>query len=424
MNILKPYFDLIATNRNFRYLWFSRVVSLLGDSFNLIASAVLIAQLSDTSGMAITGLFIARLLPPFLLGPFAGVVADRLNRRMVLIVSDGLRALIVLNFLLVEITGQIWLLYLLTILQLSISAFYEPASAALIPSLVKKDDLVIANSLSGLTWSTTLAIGAALGGLMTMLLGITAAFVFDALSYAASTWLTLQIVLDFDEADNSTADESTRSESGWQTFMSGMRYLSQQPIILGLALVKAAGAISHGGIDVVQVTFAELFFPLGGDSSATLGLIYCIIGIGTGIGPIVARHVAGDTSRAMYWGILISFVFATVGYLLIGFASTLSLLLLGTLLRTIGTGIGWVYSSSLLQINVPDRLLGRVFAFDLAMMTLASAISSLIAGWSRDKLGIGPHETSMLLGGISLFVTMSWGLFLFRVFNQVERVSD
>lgn len=424
MTILKPYIDLIATNRNFRYLWFSRVVSLLGDSFNLIASAALIAQLSDTSGIAIGGLFIARLLPPFLLGPFAGVVADRLNRRTVLIVSDGLRGLIVLNFLLVEVTGQIWLLYFLTVLQLSISAFYEPASAALIPSLVKKDELVVANSLNGLTWSTTLALGAALGGLMTMMLGITAAFILDALSYLSSTWLTLQIVLDFDEADNSPSDDIGSSESGWQTFMDGMRYLGQQPIILGLALVKAAGAISYGGIDVVQVTFAGLFFPLGGDSSATLGLIYCVIGVGTGIGPIVARHVSGDTPRAMYWGILISFVFATVGYLVIGFASTLTLLLLGTLLRTIGTGVGWVYSSSLLQMNVPGRLLGRVFAFDLAMMTLASAVSSLIAGWARDKLGIGPHETSMLLGGISLFATVSWSVFLVRALNQIGVASE
>src|SRR5688572_25156843 len=85
--LIDSYFSLVRDNRNFRHLWLSQVVSQLGDWFNLIASAALIAKASD-SGLAIGGLFLARLLPPFLLGPWAGVVADRFDRRKIMIVTD------------------------------------------------------------------------------------------------------------------------------------------------------------------------------------------------------------------------------------------------------------------------------------------------------------------------------------------------
>ena len=115
------YAQLLRSNANFRNLWYGQIISLLGDWFSLIGSATLIARLSG-SGLAVGGLFIARTLPAFVLSPVTGVIADRFNRRMLLILSDVLRAIVVLGFLLVREGGDIWLLYALTVLQLSISA--------------------------------------------------------------------------------------------------------------------------------------------------------------------------------------------------------------------------------------------------------------------------------------------------------------
>ena len=133
--LVDSYITLVRHNRNYRLLWLSEVVSLTGDWFTLIASASLVAHLSG-SGLAIGGLFLARLLPPFVLGPLAGIIADRFDRRKILIASDLLRALVVLNFLFIRSEQDVWLLYVVTIVQLSISAFFEPTRAALIPSLV------------------------------------------------------------------------------------------------------------------------------------------------------------------------------------------------------------------------------------------------------------------------------------------------
>ncbi|MBT6322783.1 MAG: MFS transporter [Anaerolineae bacterium] len=120
------YRELISGNKNFRNLWLGQIISLMGDWFNLIATAILTANLTG-SGLAVGGLFVIRSLAQFVSSPFGGVLADRFNRKKILIWSDILRFFIVLGFLLVKDASQIWLLYTLTALQLGISGiFFRP----------------------------------------------------------------------------------------------------------------------------------------------------------------------------------------------------------------------------------------------------------------------------------------------------------
>ncbi|HCB07660.1 MAG TPA: MFS transporter, partial [Nocardioides bacterium] len=115
--------------------------------------------------------------------------ADRFSRRTILVTADLLRAVIVLGFLLVDGPDRAWLLYALTAAQFMVSAFFEPARAALVPSVVPADDLLTANVLSSVTWSAMLSLGAAVGGLVAALLGAPAALVIDALSFVISAVL-------------------------------------------------------------------------------------------------------------------------------------------------------------------------------------------------------------------------------------------
>ena len=130
------YGELLRKNRDFRYLWLGQIVSLLGDWFNLIASAALVAQLTQ-SGLAIGSLFVVRMLAPFLVSPIAGVVADRYNRKYILILTDVFRAVTVLGFLLVRTPEQVWLLYVLTAIQLGFSGFFFPTRTAILPDIVE-----------------------------------------------------------------------------------------------------------------------------------------------------------------------------------------------------------------------------------------------------------------------------------------------
>jgi MFS family permease len=232
---MREYVDLLRRNRNYRFLWLGSVVSQLGDWFNLIASAEIITDMTS-SGVAISTLFLARFLPLFLFSPLAGVLADRYSRRGIMIASDLLRALTVLGFLFVQASGQIWLFYVLTVMQFVFSALFTPARTAVLANIVEKDELVAANALDSLTWSTMLALGAFLGGVVAAVLGAEAAFVLDALTFVLSAWFISRIVL----AAAGRRQAAQRS-SGWLDFVDGFRYLWGEPFILGIALVKAGG---------------------------------------------------------------------------------------------------------------------------------------------------------------------------------------
>ncbi len=129
------YSELIRGNADFRNLWYGQIVSLFGDWFNLIASASLVGQLTG-SGLAIGGLFVVRMLAPFLISPLAGVAADRYNRKKLLILTDVLRAVAVLGFLFVRTPEQVWMLYALTAVQLAMTGVFFPTRNAILPDIV------------------------------------------------------------------------------------------------------------------------------------------------------------------------------------------------------------------------------------------------------------------------------------------------
>src|SRR5438552_16723468 len=120
------------------------------------------------------------------MGPLSGVVADRFSRRTIMITADLLRALVVLGFLLVRRPDQMWLVYLLTVLQLAFSTFFEPAKTVAIPSIVSDRVLVPANAIAAVTWSVMLTLGAAIGGFVTGLFRTYAVFVLASLTFVAS----------------------------------------------------------------------------------------------------------------------------------------------------------------------------------------------------------------------------------------------
>ena len=425
---MSEYVSLLRANRDYRHLWFGSLVSQLGDWFNLIASAALVADLTDT-GTAISYLFLARFLPLFLFSPLAGVLADRYDRRHVMVVSDLLRAATVLCFLFVREPGQLWLLYVLTIAQFALSAIFVPARSAVLANVVRPQELVPANALDSLTWSTMLAVGALLGGLAASLLGIAEAFVLDALTFLVSAALISRI------RGPIRAIVSRDSGGGWFEFLDGLRYLRGQRFILGLSLVKAAGSLAWGAINVLEVTFAEEVFTLelpglseiapdmdGG--TATLGLIYAVTGLGTGLGPLVIRRWLGDAHMRLRWAIVFGFALMAVGTLLLSLAPTLRMFAAAELIRTVGSGTVWVFSAALLQMLVPDRVRGRVFAFEFAVLTLTQSISIYWAGFALDSLGLDVRQVAFSMSVVAGVMGLLWLLFHVRHTQATDELFE
>lgn len=421
---MQEYITLLRYNRNYRYLWLGNVISLLGDWFNLLASAELITHLTDT-GVAISSLFLARFLPLFLVSPLAGVLADRLSRRSIMIWSDLLRAATVLGFLLVRSSEQIWLLYLLTVVQFVLSAFFTPARSAIIANVVEQEDLVTANALDSFTWSTMLAVGSFLGGLATAVFGAQTAFILDAVTFLLSAWFVRQVVVIVHEKREAQL-------GGWFEFIDGFRYLWSVPFILVISLAKGAGSFVWGSINVLEISFAEKIFALnmpalqsvlriGDGGTATLGIIYMMSGLGTGLGPLLMRRVLGDDRRRMLWGITIGFFLMGGGIMGLGLAPSLPYFLLATFVRTVGTGTVWVFSAALLQMMVPDQYRGRVFAFEFAVLTLTQSVSILGAGFAQDSLAMPLPQIAIWIGSLGLMVGLIWLGFFLRYQSVVKR---
>jgi MFS family permease len=403
------YTTLIRDNRTFRYLWFGQIVSLLGDWFNLIASASLVASLTQ-SGLAVGGLFVVRMLAPFVVSAPAGVATDRYDRKRLLILADLSRAVTVLGFLFVREPQHVWLLYTLTAVQLGISGLFFPARNAILPDVVTRRELGAANALSSATWSVMLAVGAALGGIVAGEWGIYQAFVIDALTFVASALLIAQIAYDrppaLDDADNSL-------RGAFGEYVDGLRYLANERDILSIAMHKAAMAlIISGAFQVIQVALAEQVFIIGEGGSTSLGLMYALAGIGTGVGPILIRRFTGDREQPLRIALLFSYAIAAVGLVATAPLMSFGLVLLGSLTRGVGGGTNWVFSTQLLLQLLPDRVRGRVFSTEFALFSLMNAAGAAAGGWLLDSTDIGLGGLLWWMAGLTLIPAALWGVWL------------
>ena len=401
------YWQLIRGNRSFRYLWSGQVVSLTGDWFNLIASAALVASLTQ-SGAAIGGLFVVRMLSPFLISPLAGVVADRYNRRAIVIATDLLRCVVVLGYLLVRAPEQVWLVYALTAVQSASQGFYFPAWNSILPDITRKDELGLANALASATWSVMLAFGAALGGIVAGLIGVYPAFVIDAVTFLVSAMIMLR--MPYQSQLLAGADQSIMA--GIRQYLQGLDYLRRHIDTFSIAIHKGVlGLLIIGFYQVVQVTLAEQYFPIGEGGSISLGLIYVMSGIGSGIGPILGRNWARDRDRQLRLMIALGYVCSMLGFMVSATLISFPVILFGALLRGIGGGLIWVLGTQLLLQIVPNEVRGRVVSTEFALYTLFSAVASGTTGLLIDTdLGIAGV---LLLGCILLIIPITlWTLWI------------
>jgi hypothetical protein len=271
-----------------------------------------------------------------------------------------------------------------------------------------------------------LALGSLLGGIVAALFGRNTAFALDALTFVFAAYFVWRIVVPQRVA-------TSMQSGGWLDFVDGFRYLRGAPFLLVVALAKAGGSLIWGAINVIEVNFADEIFPLtdfplaqtlrledGG--TATLGIIYVVVGLGTGLGPLVLRRILGDAPVRLLLGVGIGLLLMALGIIGLGIAPTLLIFLLMTFVRTIGTGSLWVFSGVMLQLIVPDRYRGRVFAFEFAALTLTQSLSILGAGLAQDRWGWTVRQTTIAFGGFGVAVAALWFIF-FLASRQSARLA-
>jgi MFS family permease len=405
------YRELFRANADFRNLWYGHVVSLFGDWFNLIASASLVASLTG-SGLAVGGLFVVRMLAPFLVSPIAGVAADRYDKRKLLIATDLVRFVVVLGFLLVREPSQVWLLYALTFVQLAMHGIFFPTRNAILPEIVAPRELGAANAVTSATWSVMLATGAAAGGLVSGSFGVYPAFVIDSLTFILSAYFIARV-----RSRSPKPAEGSRptGRKALGEYVEGLRYLATHGDILAIVLNKAAFTLFvAGAYEVVQVALARDVYAIGKGGGISLGLLYTAIGLGSGIGPIVVRAFTGDEDRPMRIAIGLSYAAMGAGLSLLAELPSFGWALVGAMIRAMGGGSIWVFSTQLLLVAVPHEVRGRVFATEYALLTLAMAGSAAFGGLALDRAGLKPEHLLRAMALLTVVPGVLWGVWHLR----------
>lgn len=395
--------SLLGRNRDFRRLYLASVISLGGDWFLFVALTSLIIEATDRA-LFVGLLILSQELAFVVSSPFAGVLADRLDRRKLMIVCDVGRAVVCLSFLAVG-PSTIWLAYPLIAALAVLAAPFDPASTAAIPNLVEPDDLPVANALAGSLWGTMLAVGAALGGVAAGVLGTDAAFVIDAVSFVVSALLLLGVRRPFSEPGHREAEHPSLLDATVET----ARYARRDHRVLALLAVKGGFGLAAGVLSLIPV-FAELVFDAG---EIGLGAMMASRGIGALIGPFIGHRLSGPRHERLYPAILGSLVVFGFGYLALGAAPGIAVAAAAILFAHLGGGSQWVLSTYGLQVLVPDRLRGRIFGFDYAFIGLSLGLSSLAASWFADR--VGPRPAAFVLGGIALGWAVVWWMATRRV---------
>jgi MFS family permease len=389
------YLALLRRNRNFRLLFIGQAISQLGDWFNAVAVYALLLDLTG-SATAVAWMMIVQFLPIAIVGPLAGVVVDRVNRRRLMIIADVLRGFLILGLLLVRTADQVWIAYGVMALTVAASAFFEPARTATIPNITSDEELLPANALASATWSAMLAVGASVGGVVTQIAGRNVAFTINAASFLWSAIFIVRTRYDATPAFT-PRPAGLLALTGIADLVEGIRYVRRNAHVAALMCVKAGWGLA-GGVLLLLTIFGQRVFPLPGGAAAGIGVLYGARGVGAGLGPIALRWILGQQPRTLRRAIGPAFFAVGIFYVALAGAPALWIAALCVLCAHFGGSILWVFSTVLLQLEVPDRFRGRVFAAELAMVTLVTSVSSYWTGYELDRVGRSPRTLAFVLG--------------------------
>jgi len=329
-----------------------------------------------------------------LLLPFTGTVADRFDRRRILIIAN-LASFVAALLLFAVRSAATAPLALVAVGAMAVAkSFYTPASTAALPNVVDTEDLAAANTVAGSAWGTMTILGASLGGLVGTAFGPYVSFGVTAACLLAGATLTCTIRRPLQAARG----PGEASAPTWRALAEALRYIAARPRIGALVTVKSAAGLGNGVLIVFPLIAGRYGVGVLG-----AGLLFAVRGVGALVGPFVLRPVLGHRSWLLP-GLALSMSLYGLGYLGVAASPWFPLVLALVFVAHFAGGANWTLSNYALQGEVPDRLRGRVFATDMMLATLAIAISQLAATAVVDHV-----DQRAVLAGCGL-VTLSYAV--------------
>ncbi len=396
--MLGPY-RVLRGNRNLQLLFGGQVVSAFGDWLYVLALAVLVYDLTG-SATVVAALTFVRLLPYALFLPFSGVLADRANRKAIMIGADLGRGACMLGLLFVGSAGTVWVAFPVVFAATVLSSLFKPAMSSVLPPLVgDEEDLVKANSIWTQMDSVSLVLGPALGGVLVLLGVPQAAFLINGLTFFVSAVTLLFVRIPPREAPERP---ETGEEEGWMSeTLAGFRFLfrENEGVLAFLTLAVVSLAMVGGAFWTLTVVLAEEAYGLGGEGAGFLNAAY-------GAGGLLGGFAAGLLSSrvrlapAFLWSATASAVlFLFLGLSPAGLLPFAILVIVGAI-----DIVADVNGTTILQIATPDDLLGRVFGAFEATLISSMLVGALVVGPLIDALGVRAATVVFAVVGLALLL--------------------
>ncbi|MEW9550034.1 dTMP kinase [Nonomuraea sp. NPDC050783] len=423
----------VLANAPFRRLWTAMSVCSLGDWLNILALTALAANLTQgddyrVQSLAVGGVFVAKMLPAVLLGPLAGVFADRFDRRLTMFVADLARFAVVLS---IPLVGSYQWVIVATVLVECVNLFWVPAKDATVPNLVPKDQLEAANRLNllvtygsapvaAMLFAALSVVGDVAAGLVPSLSGPGLALVVNACAYLVSAFLILTL-RGLPERDGTISTPSVLKQ-----VVEGWRFVGGNRLVRGL-IIGMLGAFAAGG---AVVGVAKIYVGTLGGGDAAYGVVFAAVFVGMALGMFFGLRLLRELSRRRLFGLAIT----VAGLVLVAIALVHNLVIVVMLTVLLGgcAGIAWIIGYTLIGLEVEDGLRGRTFAFLqstarvtlLLVVAVASPLAALF-GEHEARLGTFGYRfdgTNLVLvvGGA---LAMTVGLLALRHMDDRKGVS-
>jgi MFS family permease len=385
-------FSAVLRNRQFFCLWLAQLVSSFGDWLALVALFSLVAFRWNGTPFQVSGLILAFLMPVALMGPLAGVFVDRWNLKRTMISSDLLRAGIVS---LIALATDLPQLYLLVALLSCISIFFLPAQSSMIPLLVSKEELLVANALNTQAMHLTKIVGPGVAGILVAWAGERACFVIDAATFVLSAALLTRI-----SAVRRQAVAGRGVTAVLRELREGLTFLQNHTLLRFVVVAMGAALFAIGAFDALISVYVR---DLLGGGPQIFGWMIALIGVGT-IGGAALIGKFGQR-RSKVGLVLVGILGIGVGIFLIAQITQTAAALACCVLLGILASAAIVPSQTLFQEMTPQELLGRVNSTAISVMTTSQLLAIAAAGKVADWIGIRPlyHLIAALLAAIAAF---------------------
>ncbi len=384
--MIKLLFD--PKSRNFQRLWWAQLVSQFGDRINQLALVGLIAERVPGSAMELAKLMAFTIIPVFLIQPFAGVFVDRWDRRATLLVCDVVRGALVLSIPFIFLRGESMApIYIVVFLAFCFSRFYSPAKMSIIPDLVEKESLLMANTLVSTTGMIAFVLGCALGGFLVDRYGARNGFIIDGATFLVSAALVFSIGRSLKFTINKAGILKAGKEiigpirrSVWSELGEGLRYLARNRelrLIIGMisAILAAAGAVY-----VVIIVFVQESF---GSVTRDLGVLAVCLGVGLFSGAVLYGRWGKRLVwyKTMFWSMFTGGALLTAFALMVHFEARLTAAMVLALALGIVTGPMFITANTIIHVVSDEHMRGKVFSALEIVIHLAFLAAMLVSSW-------------------------------------------